>query len=207
MFDVNGYHESVIPVKKCIAFVSNKYFPLQTILKTSSIFDGKDVHMEQTHGNQFYDLSHSSENYIANVDALITQKKQQLLIVRTADCLPILIYHKSAIAAVHAGRKSLESNLLANVLVYLKNKIHALNDLYIYFGPHITQPYYEINKETKETYCLKSKAIDQIFTIYNRKSVKIVDSKLCTVRNNHLFFSYRKEKQTDQRFHSGIMMV
>ena len=49
------------------------------------------------------------ETPFAEGDALITTQKNAALVVRTADCLPILIYHSSGIiAAIHAGRKGTE---------------------------------------------------------------------------------------------------
>ena len=53
------------------------------------------VRMKQTHSNHFKKIERSKEfeQEIPDTDACYTLKKNILLTVKTADCLPILFYH------------------------------------------------------------------------------------------------------------------
>lgn len=171
------------------------------------------VEMEQTHSNNFIEIFEAPKNkqIIPNVDALITTKKNILLVVKTADCLPILIHWKSAqnhnlhegIVAIHSGRVGTEKKILSKVIKYLKLKYGVgskkaptdldkiqTNNLTIWLGPAICKECYQVDKKSDLHYDLYKKNIDQI-----EKSgmiVKIVRSEFCTLHNNNLFHSYRK---------------
>jgi len=170
------------------------------------------VEMEQTHSDNFIEINEILEKrqVIPNVDALITTKKNILLAVKTADCLPILIHwnngnDKNVIAAIHSGRAGTEKKILSKVLKYLKlkygvgSKKNQTNNLTIWLGSAICKECYQIDKKSDLHYDLYQKNIDQINRAFPkneiRKSgmiVKIIRSEFCTLHNNDLFHSYRK---------------
>ncbi|MBU0974215.1 polyphenol oxidase family protein [Patescibacteria group bacterium] len=140
------------------------------------------VGMEQTHSENFIEIFEVEKNkqVIPNVDALITAKKNILLAVKTADCLPILIHwknpqEKDVIAAIHSGRAGTEKKILTKVLNYLKIKYGASetpknksqeSKLTIWLGPAICNKCYQINKESNLHYDLYQKNIDQIKQVF-----------------------------------------
>ena len=77
------------------------------------------VHMNQVHGDKIINIDKEYNfNEIPTCDALITQEKETPLMVMVADCNPILIYDpkKEVIAAIHAGRAGVFSNILSKTI-------------------------------------------------------------------------------------------
>ncbi len=171
------------------------------------------IKMQQVHGNEFVELNDINENNritksqalgkiieIPNVDAAITNQKNILLTVKTADCLPILIYFSDSdksvdkkivgekpagdrfevIAAIHSGRVGTEKRILTKVLEYLKlkYKIHKLLEqsstakLTIWFGPAICKKCYQINQEKNTHYDLYQKNLAQIREVFPNDNIK-----------------------------------
>ena len=58
--------------------------------------------MTQNHGNQVSVIEQSVSAPVA--DAMVSSNKEIALVVRVADCLPLLLYSTNVIAAVHVGR-------------------------------------------------------------------------------------------------------
>ena len=129
--------------------------------------------------------------------------KNLTLITRTADCLPILIYTPTVIAAIHAGRKSTELKILEKVLVKMQKEFNINTHFHIYFGPHICKENYEINPETKEHYELRQQNVNQIQSVLNTKQYTLYEKNICTKQHVSTYFSYREE---GGRFYSGISL-
>ena len=110
------------------------------------------IKMEQTHSNNFIEIFETPKNnkVIPNVDALITAKKNIILSIKSADCLPILIHwnngkDRDVIAAIHSGRAGTEKKILSKVLKYLRLKYGVgskkiqTNNLTIWLGPQFVK--------------------------------------------------------------------
>jgi len=165
--------------------------------------------MHQCHSNHISVISPSGHlNYAPNTDAIVTQKIKHALIVRTADCLPLLIYAApNTIAAIHAGR----AGTLANITGLTIQKIIDMNTASIqkwifWLGPHICEVCYEIDPITHLKYSLKNENIKQIKALIPSANVKIMTHKACTSCQNETYFSYRKNNTYSGRFFSGIFL-
>jgi polyphenol oxidase len=77
-------------------------------------------------------------------DALWTRETGTALLIRTADCLPILFYSKSEplVGAVHAGWRGFEKRILSRAL----EKV-ACGDLDFFVGPFIGGNSYEVGSD------------------------------------------------------------
>ncbi|AJC49157.1 peptidoglycan editing factor PgeF [Allofrancisella guangzhouensis] len=146
-------------------------------------------------------------------DAIYTNKPNQVCTVLTADCLPILLFDKrmTKVAAVHAGWKGLAHGILE---VSLKEFIGF--DLVAWFGPCITQPYYEVGQDVYDSFVNQDEIFGQAFRskgenkyLFDIKFIAkqilnsnhcfdVVDSGLCTFSNKR-FYSYRKEGITGRQ--------
>lgn len=212
---------------------------LNDVSKDKKFGDFSILKMQQVHGNDFVELNGVNKNQwmtkslahgkiieTPDVDAVITNQKNILLTVKTADCLPILIYFSDSnkseiIAAIHSGRVSTEKKILTKVLEHLKLKYKIdkllINSptakLTIWFGPAICKKCYQINQEKNIHYDLYQKNLDQIrevFPKYNIKlrskssKIRIIKSKFCTLHHNELFNSYRKSGKGVQMNYSVI---
>lgn len=125
-------------------FFGNKIFSTtQPLFEQSS-----DVHsLKQTHSDIFVSIDHSkSKAPQSEGDALGTTLTKQILLIKTADCLPILIHdeHEGRIAAVHAGWKGVSLRILPKVITkYFSNS----KNIALYIGPYIKKQSFEIRSD------------------------------------------------------------
>lgn len=100
-----------------------------------------------------------SERIVLGKDALITVNPGIFLTLRTADCLPILLAafdgsggQTKAVAAIHAGRQGLESEVIKNTVGVLRDELE-LNPEYfqVVIGPHICARCYLLYKDDPRT--------------------------------------------------------
>lgn len=195
--------ENFIP-EKCITFQTTKQYPLEHYLINHPNY----ILMDQCHSETVTILTESSTypKTIPQTDAVISTIPETLLLVKTADCLPILLYHPAPlIAAIHAGRIGTELGILDKTLHTIKNKFKIQNNLSIWFGPHIHEKNYEIDQQTKLHYNLYIKNKAQLLNHFQKNSHQFYHLNNCTVENNPLFFSFRKEK-TSLRNYAGIQI-
>jgi hypothetical protein len=80
-------------------------------------------------------------------DAHFTSEVNVGLIIKTADCLPIVAYSKkqNLILAIHAGWRGVENQITAKSLRTAK-----IQDAEIFIGPHILQKSFEVDLDVKE---------------------------------------------------------
>ncbi len=98
--------------------------------------------IKQTHSNTCIQSQKDSENIEA--DAHYTIEKNKALIVRTADCLPILVYDSTAemVLSVHAGWKGVENRIFQKSIEKTQ-----LKNLQIFIGPHIHKQSFEVDTD------------------------------------------------------------
>lgn len=165
---------------------------------------------QQIHKNKVYFCKEKDGGIIKlGIDGLISNTKEQVLLIRTADCLPIFIYDQKRykIALLHAGKRGLFSGIIKECL---KKMASDPKDLLVVFGPHIRKCCYSIGekrnilkskfkkyiivKNKKAYFDLTALAIDQLIAIGVRKKM-IEDCKICTACKSERFFSFRKEQK------------
>jgi YfiH family protein len=107
---------------------------------------GPIAHMHQVHGNRIV-YAQTAGQY-EDCDAIFTDQPDLWLAVKTADCTPVLISSPNAVAAVHLGWRSTQSNLLAITINTLcRDFAQQPEDLHLALGPSLSQPHFEV--ETK----------------------------------------------------------
>lgn len=157
---------------------------------------------------------------IPDTDALWTAETDTLVIVKTADCLPLSFYHPSGIIGViHAGRKGLNTGLIANTfrdvcqaietpekmnLQLRKNKTEKPLPFWIHYGPSICVNCYQINSEINLHMDLKQHATAQVREALKGHDLRETYSPFCTHCHRDLFFSYRGGDSVE-RLYTGIM--
>lgn len=80
-------------------------------------------------------------------DAHFSQEAMTALVIKTADCLPILAYSKkqNLILAIHAGWRGVENQITAKS--FFKTQMQEAE---IFIGPHILQKSFEVDLDVKE---------------------------------------------------------
>ena len=162
-------------------------------------------------------------------DALVTNQTQFLLVVRTADCVPILLVdHKAGvIGAIHAGWRGAVGGIVAKTIETCVDKFGSnVAHMHMAIGPSIGPCCYEIDaqvieplqtcypdwlgvlqetKEGKGMLDLKKLIWHQILAsgIPEHQVERIEE---CTRCRDDLFFSYRGEGKVNGTMMSGIML-
>ena len=95
-----------------------------------------------------------SDEVFAETDALITQLPDVAVGVRTADCVPVVIYAPDikAVAAVHAGWKGTIGRIVANTIGKLKEMGANPGLMTAAFGPSICGECYEAGRDLAQKF-------------------------------------------------------
>jgi YfiH family protein len=183
----------------------------------------------QVHKTRIVNVSHKTlKEEVMETDALITNEKNICIAVMSADCVPILLYDRKnkAVGAVHSGWKGTVAKILEKTLHQMQSQFGTKGeDVIAGIGPSVSQPSYEVGEEVveavtnafgKESGLMIPKANGKAhLDLWKANEIQLrefgVDpsqieiSDLCTVKNNHYFFSARKGDAG--RFAAGIMLV
>ncbi|MBE7706832.1 MAG: peptidoglycan editing factor PgeF [Cyanobacteria bacterium SIG30] len=181
----------------------------------------KIIMPEQRHTSNVSVVDKNQSEY-PNTDSLILKDKNILLALNFADCVPLVFYddvlNYGAIA--HAGWRGTEAQigvLTVKKMLELGSKTTNIKAL---IGPCISKCCFETDCEIATKLY---KTIDSDIKNENNKCYpdlkeinkiqlqkigieKIDIAPYCTVCDNDLFFSYRKENQTTNR-HSAILQI
>lgn len=172
--------------------------------------------MEQVHGSRVEVIKKKpKKNTFPQTDALITNLKNVFLMVKTADCFPLLFFspNRKVIAICHVGwRGAIEKIFLKTLLIMIDRFACQPAEMEIIIGPgirkccfkhkHLLQeklPEWKEFIEEKE----REKTLDMpAFIIHELKAVgirkeNIRDMKLCTVCDKHYFSHFRSLRQNE----------
>ena len=177
------------------------------ILKQVCGLETEPLWLTQVHGNKIVDSSKYKPAIKA--DGCITSISGLACVVTVADCLPILItdIYGDQVAAIHAGWRGIEKNILSNA-------VHSFSaapcKLRVWIGPSISRNKYEVNADLKKRFeCLPSfseKDFDKkgpkflfdlksyAFRELRRCGVEQVETdRRCVYTEKQLFYSYRRQ--------------
>ena len=158
--------------------------------------------MKQVHGPVIHQVNKEGKY---EGDGLFTKAKDFVLVVRTADCLPILLSDDGAIGVVHMGWRSAQTGILDNLP-------KDLGSYKVFLGPSMRKCCFEVGEDFKQyknftKYIGKSGdklrfdpigfARDNLFA-RGLKPQNLYDCDICTICGGEGLFSFRKDK-TDQR--------
>jgi len=188
------------------------------------------IWLRQTHSIQVStpnSRSHISNNPI-EADAAVTNVPDEVLVILTADCLPVLFSNAdgTVIGAAHAGWRGLCDGVLENTvseMLKLAPQFGA-KDLFAWMGPAIGPESYEVGEDIVGRFqecrlhdmqkCFlpitnkPGKYLADIYQLARDRLKKvgvnaIFGDDLCTVMDGERFFSYRRDGVTG-RFASLI---
>ena len=177
------------------------------------------VWIMQTHGTRAIEAV--PENTDQEADASWSSLTNQICIVLTADCLPVLICNQAGtrIAAIHAGWRGLASGVIENTLKALGEPGESL---LAWFGPAIGPNHFEVGKDVYDAFISQhaesaiafiplkdDKWLADLYQLarirLNSQGVtQIYGGNFCTYSQPELFFSYRRDKGQTGRLASLI---
>lgn len=105
----------------------------------------KIFYMNQVHGKQIAVIDEKSDaNQSPDADALFTKLRDVALVTMVADCIPVLMTSKDAIAAVHVGRRGLSLDIISEVLGIFESNGVGMREITAHIGPAICAKCYEV---------------------------------------------------------------
>jgi YfiH family protein len=163
-------------------------------------------------------------------DALITDQPGVTVIVRTADCVPVLVYdrRRKAVAAVHAGWRGALAGIVPKTIERMAGRFSIQPaDLRISIGPSAGPCCYEVDRTVLDP--LKSSRQDwsgflrhdqgtkarlDLKALVRRQAAEtgippdqITVVNVCTICHPALFYSYRREGRVNGTMLNGIALV
>ena len=160
------------------------------------------------------------DNYInkSEGDSLITNLPNKPIIIKIADCIPILLYDKEnkVIAVVHSGWKGTLQSITTNTInTMITNFGSKKENIYVYIYPSIRKCHFEVEHDV---YSLFKNKFNNIDKYTSKKDIKyyidmqsiiidelkelginnIYDTNICTYCNHDKYHSYRYN-HTDKR--------
>lgn len=164
--------------------------------------------------------------WLAKADGVITNQPDTPLVMRYADCTPLLVYDpvKHVIGMGHAGWRGTVNGMAANLVRTMRENFECQpDDIEVVIGPAISQKNYQVGEEVVEAVeayygddtglisrdpddgtayfdLWKANQLD-----FERQGVtKIEVMRICTYDNTQDFFSHRGEQGKTGRF--GVVM-
>jgi hypothetical protein len=201
---------------------------IDSLAKTLGFDKDKMVSPKQTHSKTI-GIVNSTKDVFPDTDALITNKPGICIFIRTADCVPILLYDpvKKAVAAIHSGWKSTIQEISKHTIELMQKEFGTNpEDLIAGIGPSIGPKVYEVGPEVAEMF-VKQFGMDNIFTPIKKSEKSLLNlwevnkqilinsgipeqqieiAKMCTYSNSELFYSARRDGVKTGRLASGIIL-
>ena len=100
--------------------------------------------MNQVHGNRVVVIEEVTD-VVPTADALVSGIPGITLAVMVADCIPLLLTSKQAIAAVHVGRRGLVNNVALKTIEVMREM--GAQDISAIIGPAICGSCYEVSAD------------------------------------------------------------
>lgn len=219
---------------KVIAGTTTKYFGncqkdhnLNKLLELLKSTKERIRFPQQVHGNKVVPVTISDrKRIISGADGLITKEKKLILMVRTADCLPIFFLNnkEKIYGLIHAGWHGSLEEISRNFIHQYKKLCLNLTDLKVFIGPHICHNCYEVDKNLAQRFVKKFRTDKVIIRKEQRifldlgyvnkyqlicegvREKNINSSAYCTYCSE-LFFSYRKMRKQTKQFPEMISFI
>lgn len=179
-------------------------------------------HCKQVHGIQLVQAGETTEptsSQRPDADSLYTLSENIPIAVKTADCVPILIYSADPnfAMAIHAGWRGFSGGICGNIS-YLCNMLGAsAKGLHAWIGPAINGVNYEVGEKVIDAVCSESSGISgsqadlcylkgranrwqvdlQSAVVFALLNLNIEPSKICVLRQctfelSAKWYSYRR---------------
>jgi len=169
--------------------------------------------LTQTHSTRVITVPYEGNNLEA--DAVYTNQPNQVCLVMTADCLPVLFTNKQGteVAAAHAGWRGLCDGVLEETVKCFQS---APEEIIAWFGPAIGPNTFQVGKEVIEQFMAldpiaetafradpneTGKYLGNLYQIATQRLNKLGITQIyggehCTFTEKESFFSYRRDGKT-----------
>ena len=195
---------------------------LERALVEKNFGNSETLFVNQVHGKEVVVIDseakiHGKQN-LPKADAIVTNLKNLLIGVFTADCAPMLLFDEKqkVIAAAHAGWGGAKLGVIESTIAAMK-KLGA-KTIQAKIGPMIQQKSYEVSTDFFDDFLSEDKGNGKFFIngaklgkylfdlpSYIEKKLraegvaKIENLKIDTYENERDFFSFRRSRQREEK--------
>lgn len=186
------------------------------------IYEQDVVELKQVHENHVYIATASDRGkIILGRDAVITNNKKTALLVKSADCVPILVadMQKRIVAAIHAGWRGTVQEITRLTIDHMVDHFSTKpSDIMVGIGPSIGPCCYEVDEVVIDLFRQRflhqagqwfSPGKDKnhaMLNLWEANRFQLIDTGvlsknidvtgICTADHTDMFFSERKEGKT-----------
>lgn len=180
------------------------------------------VWLKQHHGTTVIEAVAAQRGVEA--DASFSRQPQQICMVETADCLPVLICDRAGthISAVHAGWRGLANGIIEAALQKLAL---PAEDTLVWLGPAIGPNKFEVGRDVYEAFTHRHAEATNAFTPHREEKwlanlyelarlrlrlqgvTAVYGGEYCTHTQTDLFYSYRRDGKDTGRMASVIWVA
>tara|TARA_B100001113_G_scaffold233520_1_gene191853 strand:+ start:1129 stop:1719 length:591 start_codon:yes stop_codon:yes gene_type:complete len=180
-------------------FTSSQNGDIKKVLKEIKC-DVNFAEMKQTHSSEVKVINKKG---IYDSDGIETNTQDLPLVVRVADCIPILMKSNNLISAVHAGWRGINKSIFEKSL-----KNHNFKNLKISIGPHAKECCYEVKEDLKQLFPYSTIELNGRYYLNLRKrieefcikeNIELEVSQQCTICDDN-YYSYRKTGTPQRQF-------
>ena len=192
----------------------------------------KLIFPKQTHSStvktitsDFFALDQETrKSYLNNTDALITRLNGVCISIKTADCVPILLFDpdQKVVAAIHAGWRGTAQKIVSKTIYAMAEEFGSKpGDIRAGIGPSISPEVYEVGEEVwrqfDSQFCSANGRPDKrLLDLWKANYSQLVTAgvpdnqieiaKICTLSDPVHFFSARRDGANTGRMATGIMI-
>ena len=183
------------------------------------------IYPSQTHTSHV-DIAQTGVKTYPETDGLILANKEQAVFLNFADCTPLIFYDGNIAAVSHAGWRGTAGKIGINTIEKMIQEFGSkIENIKCAIGPAISFCCYNVGEDVYKKLMATVKNTDGLFEIRNGEifvNLKAINKRqltefgikeenidtcpYCTVCDNNLFFSYRKENGTTNR-HSAVIKL
>ena len=213
---------------------SNRKHLLKTVLESEfKLKSAATLWPRQTHGKKVGIVTEQTLNEpFEETDALITSLPGVFIGVKTADCVPVLLYdsYTQTIAAVHSGWRGTVQNIVAETLRTMQHEYGTqASNVWAAIGPCISMEHYEVGPEVRTEFenQFQSKQISEVIKPKSNGKIllnlkKAIEFQLrdwglpasqidcmeaCTFIADDRFYSARRDGTATGRMINGLMLL
>lgn len=181
------------------------------ILSTQAGLPAQPLWLEQVHGTRVIDAKDWENG--CEADAIFSRQPGQVCTIMTADCLPVVFCDQQGkqVAAAHAGWRGLLNGILHQTVEQFDG---PRSDILAWLGPAIGARQFEVGAEVYSAFCERypeaESAFEQvdarhyladIYLLARQQLTRLGITAIfggdhCTVSEQALFFSYRRDGVT-----------
>lgn len=183
------------------------------LLNELAIHGAQQLHwLNQTHSTICHRIDQAGAFSAAEGDAFVTDQAGQVLMIMTADCLPVVLGNADGteVANLHAGWRGLAGGVIEDTYQAMRTPAR-----WAWLGASISQACFEVGAEVRRAFCEKYPAVESAFQagqqsdkyyadlyaiaryILQQQGVELIlGGDQCTYTQAQDYYSYRRAPKT-----------